>query len=53
MLEPSFLSTVAELTYADPEFERLLLRVRGSNAMFRVMTAHIVDLLYQTLATWH
>ena len=34
MLEPSFLSNVAELTYDDPEFERLLLRVGGYDAMF-------------------
>ena len=48
MLEPSFLSKVAELTYAGPEFERLLLRLRGSDAVFGVVTVHGVDLLYHT-----
>ena len=51
MLEPSFLSKVADLTYSDPEFEWLLLRLRGSDAMFSIMTIHCVDLLYCILGT--
>ena len=51
MLEPSFLSKVAEFTYADPEFERLILRARGSDATFQVMTAYSIDLLYSTNGT--
>ena len=53
MLEPSFLSKIAELTYSDPEFEQLLLKSRGSDAIFRVLTVYGVDLLYYTLATRH
>ena len=49
MLEPSFLSKVAELTYIDPKFELLPFRAHSSDAMFRVMIAHSVDLLYPTL----
>ena len=33
ILEPFFLSNVAELTCEDPEFERFLLRARGSDAI--------------------
>ena len=51
MLEPSFLSKVAELTCENPGFKRLLLRARGSDAMFRVMTVHGIDLLYCTPGT--
>ena len=53
MLEPSFLSKVAELICEDPEFERLLLKAHGSDAMFRVMTVHGVDLPYFTPGTGH
>ena len=48
-----FLSNVAELTCADPEFERLLLIARGSDARFHIMTVHGVDLLYSTHGTGH
>ena len=51
MLEPYFLSKVAELTCADPEFEQLSLKVGASDAMFRVMTVYDVDLLYHTPGT--
>ena len=54
MLEPSFLSKVAELTCADPEFERFLLRSHVvSMPCFRVMTVHGIDLLYCTPGTGH
>ena len=48
MLEPSFLSKVADLTYEDPEFKRFLLRAYGSDAMFCIMTVYGIDLLYHT-----
>ena len=51
MLEPSFLSKVSELTCADPEFERFLLRSRGSDAMFRVMTVYGVK--FTVLYPWY
>ena len=51
MLEPSFLSKVAEFTCADPEFERILFRARSSGAMYRVTTVHSVDLLYFNAGT--
>ena len=51
MLEASFISKVAELTYTDHEFERLLFRPSSSDAMFRVMTVHGVALLYHTPGT--
>ena len=51
MLEPSFLIKVAELTYKDPDFERLLVRARCSDAMFRVTTVHGIDLPYFTPIT--
>ena len=53
MLEPSFLSKVANLTYTDPDFERFLLRSRAYGAIFRVMTVRGVDLLYCTPGTGH
>ena len=53
ILEPSFLSNVAELTYAYPEFKQFLLRVHGSGAMFWVVTVYGVDLLYHTLGIGH
>ena len=46
MLEPFFKSKLAELTFANPDFEQLLLRARGSNAIFRIMTVNGVDLPY-------
>ena len=51
MLEPSSLSKLAELTCANPEFERFLLISRGFNAMFRVITVHGIELLYPTPGT--
>ena len=45
MLEPSCLSKVAELKCADPEFKRFLFISRGSDAMFRILTVHGVNLL--------
>ena len=45
ILKPFFLSNVSELIYADFEFERLLFRSCGYDAMFQVMTVHSVDLL--------
>ena len=53
MLKPSFLSKAAELTCADPEFERLLLITRGSDAMVCVVTVQSMDLLYRTHGTRH
>ena len=53
MLTPSFLSKVPDLTCDDPDFERLLLRSRGYNAIFRIMTIYGVDLLYLTPSTGH
>ena len=44
ILKPFFLNNISELIYADPEFERLLFRSRGYDAMFRVMTVHSIDL---------
>ena len=51
MLQTSFLSKVAQLTCVNPDFELLLLRARGFNAMFRIMTVHGLDLLYCTPGT--
>ena len=51
MLEPSFLSNISELTCTDPEFERFLLKARGSDGMFRVMAVYSVNLLYHTSST--
>ena len=48
MVEPSFISKVSGLTYADPEFERFLLTSHNSDVMFRVITVHGFDLLYHT-----
>ena len=53
MLQPSFLSKVAQLTYVNPDFELLLLRSRGYDAIFRIITVHGVDLLYCTPGTGH
>ena len=53
MLEPFFLSKVADLICEDPEFERLLLRSRGSDTMLRITTVHGIDLLYRTPGTGH
>ena len=53
MLRTYFLTNLGELTCSNPEYERLLLRVRGSDAMLRVITAHSVDLLYYTPGTGH
>ena len=46
VLEPSFLSNIAELTYVDPEFDPLLHRAYSFDAIFRFITVHSVDLLY-------
>ena len=51
MLEPSFLSKVANLIYDNPDFEWLLLRAHSSDAEFRVMTVYGVDLPYCTPGT--
>ena len=51
MLGDLFLSKVPDLTCAIPEFEWFLLGSRGSDAMFRIMTVHGVDLLYHTPGT--
>ena len=51
ILEPSFPSNVAKLTCVYPEFERLLLISRGSDARFHIVTVHGVDLLYCTHGT--
>ena len=51
MLEPAFLSKVAESIYADPEFERLLLKACGSDSMFHILTVNSIDLLYHTPGT--
>ena len=51
ILELSFLGSVAELTYASPEFDWILLRARDSDAIFCVMTVHGVELLYRTPGT--
>ena len=48
ILEPSFVSKVAELTCENPEFERFLLRTRCSDAMFLINTVHGIDLMYHT-----
>ena len=53
MLQPCFLSKVAEWICADPDFERFLLRARGSDAMFCILAIHGVDLLYFTPGTGH
>ena len=53
MLEPSFLSKVAEFTYLDPEFERFPLGEHSYNAMFRIITVHSINLLYCTPGTGH
>ena len=51
MLQTFFLSKVANLMYANPEYEPLLLQERGYDAMFRVSTDHGIDLLYCTRGT--
>ena len=51
MLEPSFLSKVTELTCADPEFKRFLLRVLGYDAIFCIIIVHGIDLVHCTLGT--
>ena len=51
MLEPYFLSKIAELKCEGPEFERLLLRARAFDAIFRVITVYSIDLLYLILGT--
>ena len=53
ILELSFLSNIAELTYAYPAFERLILITHGFNAMFCVITAYGIDLLYYTPGKEH
>ena len=51
MFKPSFLGNVAELACAVPEFERLVVRVRNFDAMFKVKTVHDIDLMYHTPGT--
>ena len=51
ILEPSFISITTELTFSDPEFAQFLVRVRGSDAIFRVITIYCIDLLY--LYPWY
>ena len=51
MLEPYFLSRVAELTYENPGSELFLLGPHSFNAIFCVVTLYGVDLLYHTTGT--
>ena len=53
MFEPFFLRKVAELTYSDPEFKRLILRERSFDTIFQVMAVYGIDLLYLTPGTGH
>ena len=51
MLEPSFLSNVTKWNYADPELERLLLKVCGS--AYHVLIVCSIVLLYLNPGTGH
>ena len=51
MLEPSFLSKVAKLIYANPDFKRLIFIERGSDGIFKVLTVNSANLLYLTPGT--